>query len=149
MKKAFLLILLVGSFQQNHAQYVLIPDTALGSWLHDIFPSGVIGSSSSAWVIDTTSPEILSCTSLQLYNTMTIRNLSGIQYFKNVTSLSCSNDGIIHLPALPPKLQSLDCSLNYLDPLPDLPPTLVYLNCEVCNLHFLPVLPSTLRQLDC
>jgi uncharacterized protein YvpB len=78
-----------------------------------------------------------------------IANLSGIEYFKNLTYLSCNSNSLRTLPKLPDTLLYLACSGNQLSELPVLPKELTVLIVEGNRLERLPVLPRTLTVLRC
>ena len=78
-----------------------------------------------------------------------IASLDGIEYFVNMTMLSCNRNQLTELPTLPAMLNWLDCSFNQITVLPELPFDLTYLFCYNNYLTELPALPSNLTQLDC
>ena len=63
--------------------------------------------------------------------------------------LSCENNQLTSLPALPSSLESLNCSSNFITTIPNLPPLLSVLQCDGNNLTSLPVLPPSLEILTC
>ncbi|MEZ4905490.1 MAG: leucine-rich repeat domain-containing protein [Spirosomataceae bacterium] len=77
-----------------------------------------------------------------------ISNLSGIEGFKNLQNLFCSNNKLSSLPTLPANLTYINCSSNLLRTLPILPNKLVTLYCDNNQLVCLPSLPKTLRSLS-
>ncbi len=126
------------------AQYVAIPDTAFASWLH----SNGFATCMNGNQLDTTCSVLLNATSLNC-NAVPIRDLTGVQYFKNITSLDCSNDSIESIPAFPSMLSSINCDYNRLYSIPALPAVLEFLACGANFINSLPDLPSTLLQLNC
>ena len=67
----------------------------------------------------------------------------------SLQTLSCSQNLLTSLVALPTGLQNLDCQINQLTSLPTLPAGLLRLNCYVNQLTNLPALPASLQNLDC
>jgi len=127
------------------SQYVTIPDTAFVSWLNANGYSTCLNGNQ----LDTTCNALLGSEILNCY-AVPIRDLTGIQYFKNLYSLDCSNDSLYSLPTLPTNLISLNCQHNHLTALPALPPGLQSLTCSYnFNLGNLPALPSGLLYLVC
>lgn len=126
------------------AQFVTIPDTAFVSWLNQNgFNTCMNGNQ-----LDTTCPALLDSTDLECFG-IPIRNLEGIQYFKNLTRLSCYYDSLSLIPSLPASLIYIDCYVNLLTSLPTLPNNLQFLDCYGNKLDSLPVLPNSLYTLDC
>lgn len=79
-------------------------------------------------------------------------NLDGIQYFDNVTNISCNSPSLVSLPKLPPKLAFIgitDTKLTSLPSLPSLPADMVYLECSNNKIKLLPTLPAKLEELLC
>ena len=106
------------------------------------------GNSQAGWQMDTTCPTVVNATSVNCSNKK-IKNLTGIQYFDNMTTLNCSYDSLISLPPLHPPLTTLYCQYNQLTSLPALPAGLTSLYCEINQITSLPALPSSLTRLDC
>ena len=118
-----------------------IPDNNFLDYLQENYPEVIVNDS-----LDTDAAmEVLniSCDSNN------INNLDGIQYFINLTTLSCSNNQLITLPNLPSGLTSLICGNNQLTSLPDLPETLSTLICANNQIASLPTLPEELYNLVC
>jgi len=127
---------------KSKAQYVTIPDANFASYLTTNFPSCMTGSQ-----LDTTCTTVLSATKVNVSG-INILDLTGIQYFKNLDTLLCSEDNIGNIPALPPTLTYLQCSINNLTSLPPLPAALTYLDCSANQLNTLPTLPASLKTLN-
>ncbi len=148
LMKRFLLpvitVLLFGCLNGIKAQYVTIPDTTFVNWLNTNGFAGCLNGNQ----LDTTCSAVTTATSMSC-NAVSIRDLTGIQYFKNLTYLDCSNDSIYYIPSLPPLLTSLSCDLNNLVSLPALPASLNELECADNQLTSLPALPSGFYELDC
>jgi uncharacterized repeat protein (TIGR01451 family) len=126
------------------AQYVNIPDANFRTWLMNNGYSGcMVGNT-----LDTTCSAVLNATTINC-SAQSISDLTGIQYFSNLSDLNCSYNPVPSLPALPSSLLTLDCSTDLLTVLPELPASLIILNCYNNQLANLPVLPSSLTYLDC
>ncbi|HWB65023.1 MAG TPA: T9SS type A sorting domain-containing protein [Chitinophagales bacterium] len=124
------------------AQYVTIPDTAFVSWLQSNYPLCMNGNQ-----LDTNCSAVLNATSISPSG-RPIRNLTGIQYFKNLTSLDCSNDSISYIPSFPATLINITTQINQLTSLPPLPSGLQRLLTTLNPLTSLPTLPSFLNRLE-
>lgn len=130
--------------QIGKAQYVTIPDTVFVNWLRgNGFASCMNGNQ-----LDTTCQAVLQAISLSPFG-IPIRDLTGVQYFKNATDLDCSNDSLTYIPSFPPMLINIKCSINLLRKLPALPGNLQSLICDINRLDSLPVFPNSLAYLDC
>jgi uncharacterized repeat protein (TIGR01451 family) len=125
------------------AQYVTIPDAHFVTYLQTNFPSCMVGNQ-----MDTTCAAITSATTLNCAND-SIADLTGIQYFDNLSVLLCSHNSLTWLPPLPHLLTNLSCDNNLLTSLPPLPNSLITLNCPNNQLVSLPFLPSGFINLDC
>src|SRR5579859_966250 len=101
MKKTYLILALIvfAAFNPCRAQYVTIPDTAFVSWLQGNGYAGCMNGNQ----LDTTCGAVLGATSVVCSN-LPIRDLTGVQYFKNLDTLYCSNDSLHNVPTLPPAL---------------------------------------------
>jgi uncharacterized repeat protein (TIGR01451 family) len=146
MKKIALLISVLAFLQvaRSHAQFVTIPDGNFVTWLQNNGYAGCISGSQ----LDTSCAAVnnainLSCTYAG------IADLTGIQYFSNLSQLTCSHNDIINIPAFPPSLATLDCSNNLLTSLPLLPAGLTSLTCKNNTLTSLPSLSAGLTYIDC
>ena len=160
MKKTYFLILLISciAFNNCKAQYVTIPDGQFAYWLQTNYPNCMNGDQ-----LDTTCNDILTTTTLNIYG-LPIFTLSGIEYFKNLDSLDCSNDSL-HLSDngssypwwhFPPNLTYVNFSNNKdIKVMPDLPPTLLTLICQHDSIYYnhyysyLAELPQGLVTLMC
>jgi uncharacterized repeat protein (TIGR01451 family) len=98
--------------------------------------------------MDTTCYQIVVKDSLILPS-LYLTNLTGIEYFDNLTYLDCSHNNITYLPRLPQFLNFMDCEYNQLDSLPPLPNYLNFLRCAGNTLGVLPSLPPILETLYC
>lgn len=147
---------------QLKAQY-MVPDSALASRLEIVVPAAMNGN-----VLDTLHPSIATVYVLTM-NGAGITDLSGLQYFTNLSTFYCQENPIVngaeHLPpsltalyirncgldTLPllPNIWMLQCQGNDLTSLPPLPNTLQELWCDANPLPALPTLPTSLRKLYC
>jgi hypothetical protein len=124
--------------------WVEIPDANFRDFLKQSYPTCF----NSQGMMDTTCSAVL--TARKMYcSDRNIASLEGIQYFKGLTILYCSENELTSLPALPSGLTTLSCSHNQLTSLPALPSGLERLWCHFNELTSLPELPSTLIWLDC
>ncbi|HWB64856.1 MAG TPA: T9SS type A sorting domain-containing protein [Chitinophagales bacterium] len=147
MFRSWILILLTSAGLYAKAQYVALPDTSFTRWLKNNGYAQCFNGD----LLDTTCPKVLSagnitCVHPYHYN---IRDITGIQYFKNLDTLDCRNDSLSFLPVLPAKIKVLYCTQNFLTQLPELPDSLLILICVNNQLTILPSLPSTLQKLAC
>ncbi len=156
MKKHLLLLRLVSSFLILHftflissAQWVSIPDTNFGTWLNtNGYSACMQGNNTTGWQMDTSCPAVVGATLIDCDNS-NITDLTGIQYFNNLTVFACSYNQLTWLPVLPESLDWLRCSYNQLTSLPSLPGSLTGLNCYSNLLTSLPALPGSLTWLSC
>jgi len=164
MKKSYITILLIAfaTFNTCRAQYATIPDPVFVSWLQSHGYAGCMNGNQ----LDTTCSTVASAVSLNCY-AVAIHDLSGLQYFKNLDSLDCSNDSLYYIPALPSHIIYFNCNYNNLDSLPALPQLtallcsnnnltavalpspLTYVDCSFNKIRSLPTLPSGLRVMFC
>jgi uncharacterized repeat protein (TIGR01451 family) len=145
MKKflLFAFILFCLQFLPAKAQWVTIPDPNFATKLTQLFPSCMNGN-----LMDTTCSDIVNATSLMV-GYLNIANLSGVEYFDNLTNLSCYNNQLTSLPSLPHNLIDLWCYDNQLSNLPNLPVSITNIQCYNNQLTSLPNLPPNLTQLTC
>ncbi len=128
----------------NPYPYINIPDSNFRKYLVQNFPSCMNGNQQ----LDTSCTGIINTTSLDV-SILNISDLTGIQYFKNLNILNCSQNNLQGLPSLPATLTYLDCSSNKMNGLPALPPGLITLNCGGGSLATLPQLPNSIKHLNC
>ncbi len=140
--------------------YVIIPDPNFVVWLTANFPSCMNGNR-----MDTTCNDIL--VSSVNVSGLDIATLEGIQYFKSLILLNCSDNKLQDLPPMH-ALFSLDCSnnkftqlpaidvsnsllcgKNLMTSLPALSGNLLLLDCRDNLLTTLPSLPNDLSELNC
>ena len=128
---------------QIHSDYVAIinsnyfPDANFRNYLKSLYSKGYINSS-----------DVNARTSLNV-SSKNISNLTGLNYFSNLTSLYCQSNSLSSLPTLPSTLKEINCSSNQLTSLPTLPSSLTYLNSSYNRLASLPTLPYSIQQLYC
>ncbi|MBC7390472.1 MAG: hypothetical protein H7329_14755 [Opitutaceae bacterium] len=77
-----------------------------------------------------------------------IQSLEGIQYFKSLNRLVCSDNKLSTLPSLPDSLTTFSCGGNQLTNLPTLPAGLIELSCSMNKISSLPSLPNTLTYIN-
>ncbi|MBK8847989.1 MAG: leucine-rich repeat domain-containing protein [Bacteroidetes bacterium] len=141
---ALFILLLCCTTQKTQAQYVTIPDTNFVVWLNNNGYAGCMNGN----MMDTTCGAVVNATNV-IFSNKNISDLTGIQYFDNLTYLYCSYNQLTSLPNLPNSLTYLDCFFNQLTSLPTLPSSLTYLYCSHNQLTNLPTLPNSLTFLDC
>jgi hypothetical protein len=148
-KKAVILCGLFWVLSVCKAQYVAIPDSNFGNWLHNNgYSSCLTGNGTVGWQLDTTCSAVQSADTIICKNA-NIYSLTGLQYFHNLKWLQCDSNQLTALPTLPGSLQTLGCGTNPITSLPALPAGLIGLGCESDSLTALPVLPTSLQQLVC
>ena len=76
-------------------------------------------------------------------------NIDPVQFFNDLTYLSCWGQDLTNLPELPDGLKVLLCASNELTSLPELPAGLTWLSCGLNQLTNLPDLPDELVILSC
>ena len=139
------LLLIIFAAQKAQAQNrVTIPDVAFVTWLQANGYSGCLTGNQ----LDTTCAAVLNATTLEPF-AVPIRDLTGVQYFKNISYLDCSNDSLTFIPAFPPALFNINCQYNQLTTLPALPASLGRLECADNKLTALPSLPTGITFLSC
>jgi len=144
MKKTLLLLSIVAMRQIHGQTFVTIPDANFITYLQGIVPTAMSGNQ-----MNTSSTAVTSYTQAINVSSLSIANLSGIQYFSSLTYLKCNNNSLTSLPTLPNSLVELDCESNSLTSLPALPNSLQTLKCYSNSLTSLPTLPNSLAYLDC
>ena len=146
-----LLCLCCFSLPKANAQFTAILDSNFGNWLlNNGYASCLSGNSVSGFLLDTTctalSADSVECRYSNIYD------LTGIQYFHNLTFLDCSDNNLTSLQPIVPVsalITTLVCNYNPLTSLPALPPSLTYLACDTDQLSALPALPAGLTFLEC
>ena len=78
-----------------------------------------------------------------------LTELPPLEHLQKLKGIDCSENQLVHLPALPPNLEGLNCIRNQITDLPDLPPKLKDLECTDNQLTYLPDLPPQLEGLSC
>jgi len=116
LKYAIVFFMLLGTYAgqspvRNPARY------GFAAWLQNNgFASCINGRQ-----LDTTCAAVVNATGLYIWDNSSLRNLTGIQYFKNLDTLSCQYDSLIYIPSFPSTLTYINVENNYLDSLPPLP----------------------------
>ncbi len=142
--KTILLLAFIGlSFGKVNAQYVTIPDANFVTWLTANYPTCMNGNQMDTTCAGVVNAMIVNVSSLQ------ISDLTGIQYFDNLSNLNCDYNQLTQLPTLPSLLDTISCANNQLIYLPNLPPILVSLICNNNQLTGLPPLPNNIKNLSC
>jgi uncharacterized repeat protein (TIGR01451 family) len=142
--KKYILLLFIFCLQlvPAKAQWVTIPDANFAAKLQQLYPSCMNGNQ-----MDTTCALIVNATTLNVNNS-NISDLTGVEYFMNLTTLRCDSNSLSALPSLPNALVYLTCSYNQLLTLPPLPGSLLDFNCSFNQLIDLPALPSLMNYYD-
>jgi len=117
-----------------HAQFVNIPDPAFRNYIITLDPSAISGTD-----LDTTNATITSVTVVNV-NSMGITDLTGIEYFDNLQSLTCHTNSITSFPSIiplgthefPAGMNYFNCGLNPLQALPLMPLTIGVINVNYC-----------------
>jgi len=147
MKRKFSIALMVLfcfiAAHKSNAQYVTIPDANFAAYLSQNFASCMNGRE-----LDTLCAAASSVTKINV-SELSIADLTGITYFKNLDTLECYLNNLTSLPTLPASLIYLDCWSNQLSSLPTLPASLTGLSCFSNQLTSLPALPASLVNLFC
>jgi Leucine-rich repeat (LRR) protein len=107
MKKLILLFLVLAlKFIPAKAQWVTIPDANFVTWLTTNYPSCMNGNQ-----MDTTCSAIVNTTNIEVSDSY-ISDLTGVEYFANLSFLTCNDNQLTSLPALPNTLMQLQCINN-------------------------------------
>ena len=130
------------------SNYVNIPDTNFAKYLITQIPGCLYKDSSNKYWMDTTCSGVLNLKNIYCFK-LQIKTIEGIEYFKNLDSLTCSFDSLTNLPLLPGTLKVFDCEYNNIKNIPILPDSLIYFSCNKNKLTSLPVLPLNLQNLLC
>ena len=145
MKKNFALFFFSVLFiTVSKAQYVNIPDSNFRKYLIQTFPSCF----NAAKQMDTTCSGVLNADSIYCSQGK-IRDLTGIQYFKNLKVLDCDSNKLTTLTNLPNTLIELSCDFNLITSIAKFPDSLINLYCDFNKLTSLPSLPYRLKFLGC
>lgn len=125
--------------------WVKIPDAAFTTYLRNTVPGAMQGDS-----LNTSSPLVTTSTHTLNVSSLSISDLSGIQYFTSLTYLNCNNNNLKTLPILPNALTYLDCGYNpSLKNILAFPNSLQTIWCQYDSLTVLPALPISLQTLLC
>jgi uncharacterized repeat protein (TIGR01451 family) len=131
------------NFSVKAQNYVTIPDANFVTWLQSYYPSCMNGSQMNidcAGIQNTTSVDV---------SYLSISDLTGIEYFDNITFLTCFHNELTNLPVLPNSLIYLQCDYNNITTLNNLPPNLSHLLCRNNLLTSLDSVPESLYSLVC
>ena len=143
LKPFYLLIILLSSFSHAMAQTVTLQDAAFVSTLKDQFPQ----------VIDANNDLIIIQANLISgpisFQNKSLTDITGINYFINITSLDVSNNNLKNFPNIDAltKLEQFTCNNNQLTTLPELNNfnNLKYINCKNNKITSLPTLNNLTR----
>lgn len=138
MKTPLLTILFLVLTKLLSAQ-VAIPDTAFRNYIQSFSYRAIVGTE-----LDTTNPIITSFEKISI-GSPNMKDLEGIQYFKNLKDLNVFYH-ISHLPVLPPGLKKLQMGFNG-DTLNIQGQSLEELVIYSDSIKYIAALPSSLRQL--
>ena len=129
---------------KTQAQYVTIPDTNFVAWLNaNGYSSCMIGN-----MMDTTCGAVINATGVNCTGS-NISDLTGIQYFDNITALGCQYCGLTYMPTIPNSVVMLIVNHNQITNLPNIPDSLIYLIIDNNQISNIPFLPNTLKSLAC
>ncbi|WP_343637663.1 T9SS type A sorting domain-containing protein [Fluviicola sp.] len=148
MKTLLITILAFVSLQLNAQTWVQVPDPNFQNFLTAHYPAGAFMTSGGNFFVDADHADIQAEDTLFL-NSMNLMSIEGVQAFENLVYLSCYDNQITGLPALPVNLDLLECSSNQLTSLPVLPMNLRLIYCSDNQLTSLPGLPNSLIGLNC
>ena len=99
--------------------------------------------------LDTAWTSVINATAIYM-SEMSLKTLSGIEYFDKLENLTCRNCSYLNeIPSLPKSLKGLDILGAKIKKLPKLPSTLMYLQCAYTEITELPKLPAGLKDLRC
>ncbi|MEP7264713.1 MAG: T9SS type A sorting domain-containing protein [Bacteroidota bacterium] len=142
LKKLFLLLIIVSSFQITYAQ-ITIPDPNFAAFLQTNFPAAMTGN-----VLDDQHPSVTGAQGMVIMMTQ-VGDFTGLEAFVNLQMLNISGDfsGLPQLTSLNFLTELLISDNNALITVPDLPPNLEKLTCNLCpNLTGTSVIPSSLTS---
>lgn len=143
LKKLFLLIITVCTFQTTHAQ-VTIPDPNFAAFLQMNYPAAMTGN-----VLDEQHPSVTGAMGMFLPTSNLITDFTGLDAFVNLQMLSVTGD-FTSMPQLANLnfVTDLEISQNStLTVLPNLPPNLINLTCvSDFNLASTSIIPSSLKK---
>lgn len=145
MKKGLFAAILLLCFTFGNtlqAQYVTIPDANFATWLQTNYPQCMQGNQ-----MDTTCSAVITDTIVNCQR-KSIVDLTGIQYFDNLTTLWCRANLIVQLGDLPPNLKWLFADSNRLTTITAFPPTLTRVDLSTNLLSILPIIPNTVSSIQ-
>jgi hypothetical protein len=157
---------------QLQTQWVSIPDTGFVQHLRTHgYASCFTGSNQTGWQMDTTCAAVVNANHIEINGLDVVSDVTGIQYFDNLTWFSIGVNPITFIPALPEGLDTLYLWRNgpltslpahlptgliqlyieseFLSAPPNLPVGLQDLIYFSSSLTSLPILPSGLKTLNC
>ena len=144
MRKIITILTIILTINSSAQTYVTIPDANFVTYLQGLIPAAMSGNQ-----LNTSSTLVTTTTHTINVNSLSIANLSGVQYFSSLTYLDCGSNTLTILPALPSTLTYLACGGNSLTSLPALPNSIAYIDCNTNSLSALPTLPTSLSNIFC
>ncbi len=142
LKLITIIALLFLAIANAKAQYVNLPDSNFRNDLRSKWP----GAFNASGQMDTSNFQIITANQLVSINA-NIKDLTGVKYFKNITSLLCSGNQLTTLPELPPLLNSIYCHDNQFTNIPPLPSSVILLSIYNNQITAVNSLPNSLRYL--
>ena len=123
IKQLMIALLLLVSIE-GFGQYVAIPDSNFGTWLNaNGYINCIRGNNTAGWSLDTTCSPVINDSVIDCHHHF-IRDLAGIQYFKNLKRLFADSNQLSSLHTLPTSLTTFSCQQCGLTSLSTLPPNL-------------------------
>jgi type IX secretion system substrate protein len=144
MKKIITSLAIAITINCSAQTFVTIPDANFVTYLQGLIPSAMSGNQ-----LNTSSTLVTTTTHTINVNSLSIANLSGVQYFSSLTYLDCGSNLLTSLPTLPNTLTYLACANNSLTSLPALPNSIAYIDCSSNSISALPTLPTALTNIFC
>ncbi len=124
------------------AQYVNLPDSNFRNSLRSKWP----GAFNVSGQMDTSYFQIITLNQLVIINA-NIKDITGVKYFKSITSLLCSGNKLTAFPELPPMLNSIYCDNNQFTSIPNLRSSVILLSIYNNQITRVNSLPNTLKYL--
>lgn len=145
LKILFIISLVLLTKNYTSAQTITIPDPEFATWIQTNYPTCISGDQ-----LDTICLDGLDITSVVISST-SIANLSGLEYFREVTSLYVGGNSLLTtLNNLPPNLDDFTCNNNSLLTTPPLlPNSITWLSFSYSYFNIISSLPSSLKTFHC
>ena len=142
LKLITIIALLFLAIANAKAQYVNLPDSNFRNDIRNKWPGAFNGSGQ----MDTSNFQIITANQLVSINA-NIKDLTGVKFFKSITSLLCSGNRLTTLPELPPNLISIYCNDNQFTSIPPIPRSVILLSIYNNQVTSVNSLPNTLKYL--